>query len=152
MNEGASSYCFFWDDKVVGFCSVLANPAKGMSNAWRISRLVVLPDFQGIGIGRHIAEIIGGIYKSIGMRMYIKTVNPRLGEYFRRSNLWAATGYDGRVRTISESEKEKYANRLTRQSYCFRYDGDSLCGYEHLTLPIDKLRKEKSLEGQLSLF
>lgn len=152
MNMGASCYCFEWDGKTVGFCSVLANPGKGLENAWRISRLVVLPDFQGLGLGRHIAEFISSIYANEGYRMYIKTVNPRLGEYFKRSPLWEPTGYNGRVRGISESDAERYANRLTRASYCYKYVGDKVSGFEDLTLPIEKMRKAKSLEGQLSLF
>lgn len=152
MNEGAACYCFEWDDKLVGFCSVLANPGKGLENAWRISRLVVLPDFQGLGLGRHIAEFIGGIYKENGGKMYIKTVNPRLGHYFERSRLWSPTGYNGRTRGISESDAKRYANRLTRASYCYAYVGPVVNGYAKLRDPIERLRREKSLEGQLSLF
>ena len=150
MNEAAYCYCFAWGNKPVAFCSTLPMPGMGLENAWRISRLVVLPDFQGIGIGRHIAEVIGGIYKSIGKKMYIKTVSPRLGEYMERSPLWTPTGYNGK-----EREKAKngfYSNMKTRRSYCFRYAGDPILGFEHLTKPINEMRKEKSLEGQLSLF
>lgn len=152
MNEGATCFCFEWNGKAVAFCSVLANPGKGLEGAWRISRLVVLPDFQGVGIGRHVAEFISGIYKANGGRMYIKTVNPRLGKYFEKSDLWRPTGYNGRTRGISEGDAKKYANRLTRASYCYEYVGPSIEGYADLIRPIDKMRKEKSLEGQLSLF
>lgn len=151
MNEGASCYCFEWEDKLVGFCSVLANPAKGLTNGWRISRLVVLPDFQGLGIGRHIAEIVSGIYKDRGGKMYIKTVNPRLGEYFEKSPLWRATGYNGRSRAV-QNGGGKYANRLTRASYCFEYVGDAVKGFSGLAEPIERMRKLKSLEGQMSLW
>lgn len=152
MNKGAASYCFSWDDKTVGFCGVLANPYNGSVNTWRISRLVVLPDFQGVGIGRHIAEIIGGIYKSIGGKIYIKTVNPRLGEYFTRSPIWTPTAFNGKQRTIDQTDKAKYANRMPRKSYCFKYDGAPLYGYEYLTRPIDVMREERRWEGQLTLF
>lgn len=152
MNNGACCYCFEWNGKAVGFCSVLANPGKGLVNAWRISRLVVLPDFQGVGIGRHIAEFVSGIYKADGNRMYIKTVNPRLGKYFEKSTLWRATGYNGKMRGISDSDAKRYPNRLTRASYCYEYIGPSVEGFSDITKPIDIMRKEKSLEGQLSLF
>lgn len=152
MNMGASCYVFTWENMIVGFCGTLANPGKGLDNAWRISRLVVLPDFQGLGIGSKIAEFISSLYASIGNKMYIKTVNPSLGNYFERSSNWQPTSFNGKVRGISETDKIKYANRLTRASYCYKYVGSPTYGFEDLLKPIEKLRYEKSMEGQLCLF
>ena len=152
MNNGAYCYCFVWDENLVAFCSVLANPGKGLDNAWRISRVVVMPDFQGLGIGRNVCEFISAIYMQGKKRMYIKTVNPSIGEYFERSNTWSPTGYNGRERGISLSDAQKYANRLTRKSYCYKYVGKPISGYEELLLPIDELRHKNATKGQLTLF
>jgi GNAT superfamily N-acetyltransferase len=152
MNMGASCYVFVWENMIVGFCGTLANPGKGLDNAWRISRLVVLPDFQGLGIGSKIAEFISSLYASVNNKMYIKTVNPSLGNYFERSSNWQPTSFNGKVRGISETDKLRYANRLTRASYCYKYVGNPIYGFEDLLKPIEKLRYEKSMEGQLCLF
>ena len=152
MNAGAWCYCFAWDKQLVGFCALLANPGKGLDNAWRISRVVVLPNFQGLGLGAKICEFISAVYANNGKKMYIKTVNPSLGEYFTVSPKWEATGYNGRERGISESDRIKYANRLTRKSYCFKYVGEPLEGYENLTLSNDKMKFNRETEGQYSLF
>lgn len=152
MNMGASCYVFVWENMIVGFCGTLANPGKGLDNAWRISRLVVLPDFQGLGIGSKIAEFISALYASDNKKMYIKTVNPSLGNYFERSSNWLPTSFNGKVRGISETDKLRYANRLTRASYCYKYAGNPIYGFEDLLKPIEKLRYEKSMEGQLCLF
>lgn len=152
MNMGAYSYCFEWRRMLVGFCSVLANPGKGLQDAWRISRVVVLPDFQALGIGRSICDFISGIYLEEGKRMYIKTVNPALGEYFATSKKWNPTGYNGRERSISNQDAQKYANRLTRKSYCYKYTGQPISGYEDLLLSTEELRRKRANKCQLSLF
>ena len=151
MNMGAYCFCFTWEDKLVGFVSALANPMKGVTNAWRLSRTVVLPDFQGMGLGSRISEFVAGIFKAKGMKVYTKTVNPRLGEYREHSPNWRATSYNGKSRSVG-GEGYKYTNRLTRASYNHEYVGEPIYGYEDLLLPTEKMRYNKSMEGQLSLF
>lgn len=151
MNMGAYCFCFTWDDKLVGFVSALANPMKGITNAWRLSRTVVLPDFQGMGLGSKISEFVAGIFKAKGMKVYTKTVNPRLGEYREHSPNWRGTSFNGKSRSVG-GEGDKYTNRLTRASYNHEYIGEPIYGYEDLLLPTEKMRYNKSMEGQLSLF
>ena len=151
MNMGAYCFCFTWDNKLVGFVSALSNPCKGITNAWRFSRIVVMPDFQGMGIGCQITEFIASIFKANGLRMYIKTVNPRLGEYIKKSEKWRATAMNGKTRTVGW-DAEKYPNRLERASYNYEYIGGEVKGYEELMLPTERMRYNKSMEGQLSLW
>jgi GNAT superfamily N-acetyltransferase len=49
------------------------------SNYYRISRLVVLPDYQGIGIGKRLLNFIAELYtRQIDLPFYILTTNPQL--------------------------------------------------------------------------
>lgn len=148
MNATAMCFCFAWNGQLVAFLSCIPNPFKGVSNAYRGSRLVVLPDYQGFGIGSKVSEFIAGVFKAEGYVYYTKTVNPRLGEYRNESPNWAPTCFNGKSRTASTTEK--YKNYLTRKSYNHKYVGPAVEGCGELLKKIDVLRREKSLEGQMS--
>jgi GNAT superfamily N-acetyltransferase len=46
---------------------------------YRVSRLVVLPDYQGIGVGKQLLNFIGELYTSqTKMPFYILTSNPQI--------------------------------------------------------------------------
>jgi len=83
----------------VAFTASLAFPFKGCRNAWRESRLVVLPDFQGIGIGNAVSEAIAQMYLDNGCRYFSKTTNPRCGEHRDHSSLWRPTSHNHKKRT-----------------------------------------------------
>lgn len=152
LNEAATCFVAEWDDRPVAFCAVLPLPNGALKNAVRESRTVVLPDYQGIGIGSTLTDTIGGIYAASGYTLYSKIVNPALGLHRERSPLWAATGHNEKSRDLDSFVDSNGRRYFSRKSYCHKYVGPPVPGYENLIQPIEKMRKAKSLEGQLSLF
>lgn len=153
LNKAASCFVFTWDDKLVAFVGVLPFPNGSLKNAYRETRTVVLPDFQGFGIGSAVTNFIASIYKNNGCLYFTKTVNPALGLYRAKSNKWTPSSTNGKKRTEKEVSKEhNIMGGLTRPSYCYKYIGESTSGYENLILPIDKMLYNKANENQLSLF
>lgn len=153
LNTSASCFCFTWNNQLVGFVGVLAMPCGTVQNAFRGSRTVVLPDFQGLGIGSKITEFIASCYKSIGARYYTKTVNPALGEYRNNSEKWKETSHNGKFRNdVIGNKDNKGYSYLPRISYCHEYIGEPTYGYEDLIKPIGEIRYEKSIKNQLTLF
>ena len=142
-NKSCKFFLFTWNNKPVGIVALLNAPRKGMSNGFSISRVVVLPDFQGLGIGVKITEIVCAICKNEGGKIYIKTVNPALGEYFNKSELWRASATNGKGRKEEEFDEDKYRNRVTRVSYSHEYIGEPMEGLEELMKPISELRCTK---------
>lgn len=78
LNLAAKCYLVCWNDKPICFIGILPMPSGYIENAFRVSRLVVLPDFQGLGIGLKVLNYIGSLYKSDNKKLYIKTANPSL--------------------------------------------------------------------------
>ena len=150
MNKSASCFVFSWGKQLVAFVGVLPQPSGYFDKAVRGTRTVVLPDFQGLGIGSRITDFIASIYKQAGYRYFTKTVNPKLGEYRNHSKKWKTTSKNGRIIRPSVSKLNK--KQKLRASYCHEYVGDGLCGYEELIKPIEQMRYDKSMEGQLTLF
>ena len=150
MNKSASCFVFSWGKQLVAFVGVLPQPSGYFDKAVRGTRTVVLPDFQGLGIGSRITDFIASIYKQAGYRYFTKTVNPKLGEYRNHSEKWKTTSKNGRIIRPSVSKLNK--KQKLRASYCHEYVGEGLCGYEELIKPIEQMRYDKSMEGQLTLF
>ena len=150
MNKSASCFVFSWEKQLVAFVGVLPQPSGYFDKAVRGTRTVVLPDFQGLGIGSSITDFIASIYKQAGYRYFTKTVNPKLGEYRNHSEKWKTTSKNGRIIRPSVSKLNK--KQKLRASYCHEYVGEGLCGYEELIKPIEQMRYDKSMEGQLLLF
>jgi GNAT superfamily N-acetyltransferase len=76
---GASVRCYaaIYQDKPVAFIAVAC--VRMRAKYYRVSRLVVLPDYQGIGVGKHLLNFIGKIYASqTKMPFCIVTSNPQL--------------------------------------------------------------------------
>ena len=48
----------------MAFCATVS--LIGRKNRWRISRIVTLPDYQGIGIGMAVAEAVAELHRRGG--------------------------------------------------------------------------------------
>jgi len=91
INKGSRCWIATWNGEPVGFSSVIPLPSGTLRNAWRGHRTVVLPDFQGLGIGVRLSDAIGEIHLSEGKRYFSKTAHPRLGQYREHSPKWKGT-------------------------------------------------------------
>jgi ABC-type lipoprotein export system ATPase subunit/GNAT superfamily N-acetyltransferase len=143
VNKAFKFILFEWNDKPIAIAVIGMQTSGGISNAYRDSRIVVLPDYQGLGIGTSVSNFIGGICKNIGYRYFTKTIHPALGEY-RNSHLslWKPTMYNGKQRDKKREDK-KYLNYQFRKSYCHEYIGESIDGYDELLRSIATMRDLK---------
>ena len=121
-----SSRCFVarWDGKKVGFASAIAFPCGTVKNAWRGHRTVILPDYQGLGIGVRLSDWVADRFTSDECRYFSKTAHPRMGEYRERSELWKPTTKNKKAR------KDYKADRKTKESKYKKYHADRVC-YSH---------------------
>lgn len=88
LNKAAKCFLTMWNEKPVAFNAVLPFPHGHIKNAFRMSRSVVLPDYQGIGIGSRVSDYIASLYKKNGNRFYTKTSNPALWNHREKSGNW----------------------------------------------------------------
>lgn len=149
LNEAAMCFVFTWNKKMVAFYSVLPQPSGMYKNAYRGHRLVVLPDFQGLGIGGKVSEFIGGILRSVGKTLYTKTVNPAIGLYrTKTSDKWKPSAANLKPDKQEHIDKCSSMGGLTRPSYCFKYIGEPIYGFENLVQPIGDIRYNNAKVGQ----
>jgi GNAT superfamily N-acetyltransferase len=77
LGAGVRCYTAIYQDKLIAFIAVACVRMK--TKYYRVSRLVVLPDYQGIGVGKRLLSFIAELYSSqTSMPFYILTSNPQI--------------------------------------------------------------------------
>ena len=120
LHKGSRCWLATWNETPIGFASALPFPNGSIKNAYRGHRTVVLPDYQGLGLGVRISDTIAYMFVSSGYRYFSKTAHPRMGEYRNASPLWRPTSKNGITRqdykkniaSIEGSYQMKHADRL----------------------------------------
>jgi GNAT superfamily N-acetyltransferase len=86
LNPASRCFVTRWQGKPVAFCATLS--LIGRKNHRRISRLVTLPDFQGIGIGSATLRAVADLHRQEGHRVNITTSHPAIIDHLRRNPNW----------------------------------------------------------------
>jgi hypothetical protein len=145
LNKSCKCLLFEWDGVPVGFVGLINTPRIRMRYAMAISRLVILPDYQGLGLSTIIFNFVGGIVKSLSTddreyRLFIKTAHRKFGEALARNPKVKSTANN--LKKTSNTDP-RYRNRLARKSYCYEYIGEKIEGFEDILLPISVMRSKK---------
>lgn len=128
INKSSTTYAAFIDGKAVAMTSFIAFPNGNFSNGWREHRTVVLPEFQGMGIGNALSEWIANKIVSNGGRFFSKTSHPSMGEHRERSANWKPTSKNRVIRndykttTAKTKEDGHKMKHLHRNCYSHEYD------------------------------
>ncbi len=105
LGAGVRCYVALLQDRPVAFVAVAHTRMR--AHFFRVSRLVVLPDFQGIGIGKRLLNFIAELYTSqINLPFYLVTSNPQ----FVRGNL-----DDWRVKRFGHATSGRDDSRINRE-------------------------------------
>jgi len=124
INKSANCWGVFYNDKLVAMTSVIAFPNGNWKNGWRGHRTVVLPEFQGMGIGSRISDEVAKMIVDSGGRFFSKTAHPALGEHREKSDNWKATSKNKVVR------KDYMSDRKTKEDSYKRTHAHRSC-YSH---------------------
>jgi GNAT superfamily N-acetyltransferase len=119
LNKSAQCYIVLWNDKPICFFAILPFPGVGDSKTRRVSRIVILPDFQGLGLGKILLNYISSIYYKENHVMYIRTMNPALGIALSKDNNWEATSSNLKIPSADSSGRKL----ILRPSYSYKYIG-----------------------------
>ena len=147
VSKSCKFFLFTWNDKPIGINAVIPQPSGHFNNGVRESRIVILPDYQGLGLGYKISEFTAGIFKDFGYRYFTKTVHPALGSYREKNiSLWKGTSKNGKLpKDLGYNTKLNWEVKK-RVSYCHEYIGESISGYEELLLPIKEMRSKREIK------
>lgn len=95
----------------------------------RVHRLVVLPDYQGIGIGTKFIKEVAKMISERGYELNLTTTTPALVGALRKDRDWVLARYGRQKESLSRMEKNlnlankqlKNAESTKRITYSFWY-------------------------------
>ncbi len=134
LAPGAVCFLATWRQQPVAFSAWINHlSTKGGK---REHRTVVLPDFQGVGIGMALSSFCAGLWKALGYRATSTTTHPAFTAARNRSPHWRMT----RPPSLSAAGKERKSgirHAATRLTAGFEYVGpplDTVTAHRLLTL------------------
>ena len=126
LNLAAECWVAKWDGTIVGFCAVLPQPTGTANYCKRISRLVILPDFQGLKIGTRFLDMVCEMYVQKGFKVYIRSAHAKLANYWAKTPTWRATARNGKPGAFSNGDINGYDQNpyiVNRECYSYEYVG-----------------------------
>jgi GNAT superfamily N-acetyltransferase len=120
INKSGNSWVAVHKGKPIAMTSVIAFPSGNWKDGWRGHRTVVLPEFQGMGVGAAISDAVAEHIVSTGARYFSKTSHPAFGEHRNKSKKWKPTSKNMKIRkdyksgreTKEDGHKLKHAHRI----------------------------------------
>lgn len=110
---GCQAYGGFVNGKCVAFAWVagVPHPSPTARSIRRVRRLVVLPDWQGLGIGTRLEEHLAQRYTEHGFRFRSVVSHPGMVRYYLRSPRWRVERRPKDVATLRMLNSGRTANR-----------------------------------------
>ncbi len=128
LHRGARCFGLYANDRLAAFSGMMALPHPRVRDIIRCSRLVTLPDWQGLGLAMILIEKLGAAYKGIGKRVHTYPAHPALVRSFDRSPLWKMTKEPGMTSTASSASGTSSIGGVmgTRPCAVFEFIGPAL--------------------------
>lgn len=123
--------CFFavWGNNIIGFSATISLPGKipplyegDIRKKWRECRTVIIPDFQGLGIGTRFSDAIADLHIEQGYRYFSKTSHMRMGLYREKSPIWKATATNLADRSKSTKGKSWSHLNIEKERICYSHE------------------------------
>lgn len=103
LSRAAKCFVAFWNNRPVGFTSYMHFPHPDVPNYKREHRTVVLPDYQGVGIGSVLSEWLGEFVIEKGFRLTSCSSHPAVIMHRARSALWRCSRLPGHLSANGKS-------------------------------------------------
>ena len=127
IHTQARCYLATWNGVPVSFAATL--PLVGRRNHRRFTRIVTLPDYQGIGIGMRVVAAVAGLHREEGLRVNVTSSHPALIQHCKRSPLWKAIAVKKPgARPRSNGRFRNYRDSGGRGVVSFEYVGKRAIG------------------------
>ncbi len=125
LAPSARCYLATWGGEPVAFCATLPLIAK--KNHRRFTRIVTLPDYQGMGIGMRVVAAVASLHRQEGHRINVTSSHPSLIGHCRHSAIWKTVNVKrmGSSKTLfsCRNTSTKYRSSAGRAVVSFEYVG-----------------------------
>lgn len=119
LNRASRCFVTLWRNEPVAFCATV--PLVGRKNRRRISRLVTLPDYQGVGVGSATLQAVAEWHRLKGHRINITTSHPAMISHLRRNPCWRTVDVKPTGTHASQRFRSKCRDSIGRAVVSFEY-------------------------------
>ena len=88
LNTASKIYLATINNEPAAMTAILPFPHPHLKNVWKEHRTVVLPDYQGFGLGNRLSEHVGDLLLREGKRYTSVTSHPAMIHYRAKSKKW----------------------------------------------------------------
>ena len=113
LPSAAQCYGLYDGENIIGFLGVLHQPHARNKKIKRVCRLVILPDYQGIGLGTKLLNVIAERYTKLGFDFSIVTSAKNFIYALKKSDKWLLQAY-----CISSKHGKIDGNRASLRMNC----------------------------------
>lgn len=103
LHCGARCFGLWANGTLAAFAGIMHQPHPRVRDIVRVSRLVTLPDWQGLGLAMVLCDALGASYRSAGKRLRMYPAHPSLTRSFQRSKTWVQKKDAGDIRPPSRT-------------------------------------------------
>lgn len=141
LNKAARCFGLWCNGTLAAFAGILPFPHKTRKDIRRVSRVVTLPDWQGLGLAFTLLDTLGAAYRALGMTFRNYPAHPAFIRAHDRSPAWALVKKPGTFspRTGSNSALTHTENQGGRANAVFEFAGP----------PMNKADAERLIEGTI---
>lgn len=125
ISKAAHCYVAYWNNEPVTFVGVLHHPHPQTDVIKRVTRMVTLPSYQGLGVGMAVLNTIGEHYRTNGYRYIIQTSHPGLMSAINNNSSWRCIRGFSRSSGGNVTRKQSFNDSVAmkRKTATFEYDG-----------------------------
>lgn len=124
FNASAHVWLAFVNGNLAGFCSFIAFPHPKVKNFWKAHRVVVFPDYQGIGVASNMLKVCADELIRRDKRVLLTSSNMAMIMALKKSPYWDCIrfGRSGKnnATTMKSMRKSNSSDRITAE---FEYKG-----------------------------
>ena len=136
LHRAAQCFVLFVNEQPAVICAMLHRPHSKVDDIMGLSRVVTLPDYQGLGLAFVAMDKLASAYKAIGKRFHCYPAHPALISGFDKSRLYAMVKKPGQYSAIAGKTTSIGKNKGFGGRACavFCYVGPSMDKTESIKL------------------
>jgi len=121
LNKAARCFGLFINNQICAFAGILHRPS--ITGGWKaVSRVVTLPDWQGLGLAFALIDTIGSAYTSLGWKFRNYPAHPSFIKSHKKAKVWKNCGQS----KPSKGCKVVSVGKAIRYPFVFEYRGTKM--------------------------
>lgn len=123
LNKSARCFGLFINNQICVFAGIIHRPHPKTGGWKAVSRVVTLPDWQGLGLAFVLLDTIGSAYTSLGYKFRNYPAHPSFIKSHKKSKVWKNYG-----QSLPKNSKtaNKKMQKIQRTPFVFEYRGKKM--------------------------